>query len=238
MSYFAFQALRSSTTSSDNSSGQCALMVPRLGSFADQYAFGSNSNGLFLPMNCNGAKFEVVDGFWNEPFLSRAATRLDLSALSSIESSLPSCPRTVSGQARENSVDELSLEEMDEELDSFENSPMAPCIDSGASTACVSPISVPSAIRVAKRKRRVESPARSVASSDVPRLHLGEYGRCKLKSLISAAIKDDCQLRAQVLSVSKIKLASIPQLLHMAQLCGLWDEAVLISEQFVKKNSH
>lgn len=212
-------------------------MIPRLGSFADHYSFGCSSHGLFLPVNSGGMQFEIVDSFWNEPFVSRAATRLDLEALMSVDNNpSPSCPRTVSGQARENSVDGLSLEESDE-LDSFESSPVSQSSSQGGSTTCSSPAVAPSTIKISRKRQRARSPIGSVDNSDTPRIHLGEYGRCKLKSLISAAIKEDCHLRTQVLSVSKIKLASIPQLLHMAQLCGLWDEAVLISEHFVKKSS-
>ena len=75
----------------------------------------------------------------------------------------------------------------------------------------------------------------SLVDIDVPRLHLGEAGRSKLKSLISLATKDNSTLRDRVAVIGKVKLASIPQLLQMAHLCGLWDEAIAISQSFASK---
>jgi len=76
----------------------------------------------------------------------------------------------------------------------------------------------------------------SVAPRELPRLHLGESGRMKLKSRISMLIKDDPELRAKVLAISKVKLASIGQLLQMAYICGIWDEAVRIGDHFLNSS--
>jgi hypothetical protein len=75
-----------------------------------------------------------------------------------------------------------------------------------------------------------------LAPRDLPRLHLGETGRMKLKSRISMLIKDDQELRSKVLAISKVKLASIGQLLQMAFICGIWDEAVRIGDQFLNSS--
>jgi len=91
---------------------------------------------------------------------------------------------------------------------------------------------------LAKRARISCKRASSVAPAqlpmgvpkDLPKLHLGETGRCKLKSMISNLIKDDEELRSQVLIISKIKLASISQLLQMAYVCNIWDEVVRIAQ--------
>jgi hypothetical protein len=76
----------------------------------------------------------------------------------------------------------------------------------------------------------------TLAPRDLPRLHLGETGRMKLKSRISMLIKDDQELRSKVLAISKVKLASIGQLLQMAFICGIWDEAVRIGDQFLNSS--
>lgn len=70
---------------------------------------------------------------------------------------------------------------------------------------------------------------------DVPKLHLGENGRSKLKSLISGALKRNIELKRLVASVGKVKLASVSQLLEMAFLCGLGDEVIRISESSTVK---
>lgn len=69
------------------------------------------------------------------------------------------------------------------------------------------------------------------------RLPLGEHGRCELKGLIGEAIKTSPETRARVMSIAKLKCATISQLLHMAFVCDLWDSAVDISERFVESRA-
>jgi hypothetical protein len=138
----------------------------------------------------------------------------------------------VSTQARENSLEELSL---DSELDEVVEDPR----DFVRSLSEVSTASerVMSAPPPAKKVRLVSAPASMSLSSDEPRLHLGECGRSKLKSMISNATKSNPELRERVAEIGKVKLASIPQLLMMARVCGFWDEVVQISESFRARSS-
>ena len=75
----------------------------------------------------------------------------------------------------------------------------------------------------------------SIDGQEVPRLQLGESGRAQLKSSISSVLKRRPELRKQCNSIEKVKNASIMQLLAMARICGIWDQAVKISESFLKK---
>lgn len=75
----------------------------------------------------------------------------------------------------------------------------------------------------------------SIDGQEVPRLQLGESGRAQLKSSISSVLKRRPELRKQCNSIEKVKNASIMQLLAMARICGIWDQAVKISEGFLKK---
>eukprot|EP00388_Colpodella_angusta_P017310 GDKJ01042834.1.p1 GENE.GDKJ01042834.1~~GDKJ01042834.1.p1 ORF type:complete len:1104 (+),score=339.73 GDKJ01042834.1:1-3312(+) len=79
-------------------------------------------------------------------------------------------------------------------------------------------------------------PARIPYESNV-RLPLGEHGRCELKGLIGDAIKQSAETRAKVMAIAKLKCATISQLLHMAFVCDLWNEAVAISERFVESRA-
>jgi hypothetical protein len=75
----------------------------------------------------------------------------------------------------------------------------------------------------------------AIDGQTVPRLQLGESGRAQLKSSISSVLKHKPELRKQCNSIEKVKNASIMQLLAMARICGIWDQAVKISESFLKK---
>lgn len=89
-----------------------------------------------------------------------------------------------------------------------------------------------------RKERRVEQggmEAYVVDGEDVPRLQLGESGRAQLKSSISSVLKMKPELRKQCNSIQKVKNASIIQLLAMARICGIWDQAVKISENFLRK---
>ena len=74
-----------------------------------------------------------------------------------------------------------------------------------------------------------------VDGQEVPRLQLGESGRAQLKSSISSVLKRRPDLRSVCNSIEKVKNASITQLLTMARICGIWNEAVKISEGFLRK---
>ena len=135
--------------------------------------------------------------------------------------------RTVSSQARDYSFEDLTLD-VNEVSDSgfrsdwsFEYSRAL----SDTSTAS----ELPKREEVSDDLSANEC-TRTQPDVDVPKLHLGENGRSKLKSLISGALKRNIELKILVASVGKVKLASVSQLLQMAFLCGLWDEVIRISE--------
>ena len=86
-----------------------------------------------------------------------------------------------------------------------------------------------------RRVERAGQETYSVDGQDVPRLQLGESGRAQLKSSISLVLKRRPELRKQCNSIQKVKNASIIQLLAMARICGIWDQAVKISESFLRK---
>uniref|UniRef100_A0A0G4HZC3 Uncharacterized protein n=1 Tax=Chromera velia CCMP2878 TaxID=1169474 RepID=A0A0G4HZC3_9ALVE len=67
------------------------------------------------------------------------------------------------------------------------------------------------------------------------KLPLGETGRCQLKTLIGERMKNDAEIRLQVQAIAKLKCATIPQLLLMANICGLWEIAVTISDKFERQ---
>ena len=88
------------------------------------------------------------------------------------------------------------------------------------------------------KMRRIERQGPDVYSVDgqqVPRLQLGESGRAQLKAAISTVLKRRPDLRKQCNAIQKVKNASIVQLLAMARICGIWDQAVRISESFLKR---
>jgi hypothetical protein len=63
----------------------------------------------------------------------------------------------------------------------------------------------------------------------VPKLNLGEAGRAELKSLISKKQKEQRDLKAVCDRIAKVKSASIVELLTIARICGLWEEAERIA---------
>lgn len=88
------------------------------------------------------------------------------------------------------------------------------------------------------KMRRIERQGPDVYAVDgqqVPRLQLGESGRAQLKAAISAVLKRRPDLRKQCNAIQKVKNASIVQLLAMARICGIWDQAVRISESFLRR---
>ena len=88
------------------------------------------------------------------------------------------------------------------------------------------------------KMRRIERQGPDVYAVDgqqVPRLQLGESGRAQLKAAISSVLKRRPDLRKQCNAIQKVKNASIVQLLAMARICGIWDQAVRISESFLRR---
>jgi hypothetical protein len=88
------------------------------------------------------------------------------------------------------------------------------------------------------KMRRIERQGPDVYAVDgqqVPRLQLGESGRAQLKAAISAVLKRRPDLRKQCNAIQKVKNASIVQLLAMARICCIWDQAVRISESFLRR---
>lgn len=172
-----------------------------------------------------------IDEFWGKSLLSRTSTHVQGEA-GIISGDNPSllvvsypAARTVSTQARENSMEELSL---DSELDEPVVLHTLPRTMSETSTSYETMVAPPPC----KKIRLTSAPASLALSSDEPRLHLGETGRSRLKSLISNLTKVNPELRERVAEIGKVKLASIPQLLMMARTCGVWDEVLQIAESF------
>ena len=88
------------------------------------------------------------------------------------------------------------------------------------------------------KMRRIERQGPDVYAVDgqqVPRLQLGESGRAQLKAAISGVLKRRPDLRKQCNAIQKVKNASIGQLLAMARICGIWEQAVKISESFLRR---
>jgi hypothetical protein len=63
----------------------------------------------------------------------------------------------------------------------------------------------------------------------VPKLNLGEAGRAELKSLISKRQREQRDLKTVCDKIAKVKSASIVELLTIARICGLWEEAERIA---------
>lgn len=86
--------------------------------------------------------------------------------------------------------------------------------------------------------RRIEIEGKESFSIDgvvVPRLQIGESGRVELKASLTTLLKLRPDLRKQTNRISKLKCASINQLLTMAMVCGIWEKAVKISETYVSR---
>ena len=82
--------------------------------------------------------------------------------------------------------------------------------------------------------RRTRAPAPGtrefvVDGVTVPKLNLGEAGRAELKSLISKRQKERRDLKEVCDRIAKVKAASIVELLTIARICGLWEEAERIA---------
>ena len=124
--------------------------------------------------------------------------------------------RTVSNQARDNVTDDLSLDEMDRD------------IYSPGYVRCLSEVSTASdespRIHTPVRKILVVPTEKKMHVQKKTRVQLGEFGRQRLKSIISAMTKMDYELKRKVFSIGRIKFASTSQLMEMAKICGIYDE--------------
>uniref|UniRef100_A0A0G4HNL1 Uncharacterized protein n=1 Tax=Chromera velia CCMP2878 TaxID=1169474 RepID=A0A0G4HNL1_9ALVE len=67
------------------------------------------------------------------------------------------------------------------------------------------------------------------------KLPLGETGRCELKMLIGEKCRRNSNIQAKIQSIAKLKCATNEQLILMANICGLWETAVAISEKFKRE---
>lgn len=71
-------------------------------------------------------------------------------------------------------------------------------------------------------------------------LKLGDDGRSRLKSALSEKVRQDTYIRHRVEAIGKIRLASMQQLLVMAQEAGLWEYALKLADEHdhLKKIRH
>jgi len=250
MLFVSTHALRTISSTSDSSGSSDIPFIPN---------FVTNGMPLFDVSSTDGGFeiFQSSDDFsMTHQFPLRTISTLSVNELptrdapvvySMLDNNLLfPAKRTVSKMARDHYVDDLDMSDNYSTAcddDSAADSPIFVdyTIDTASSNVVITASESKRAKRIHVVKRAsVQQPRAAGVSGapapfvpqDLPKLHLGETGRCKLKSMISNLIKDDEDLRAQVLSISKVKLASIGQLLQMAYVCGLWEEATRIGEQF------
>lgn len=186
--------------------------------------------------------YAVVDNFWTQSTsVSRCGTQTGIAPWFTADDSagLLSCLsiRTVSEMARQNDTDFLT---MDDEVTVLHETADGESRTLSNASTCSDVLvgSRPPAkrIRVVRDKATVlmrldkPTPTDSSPQTWTQRVHLGEVGRQRLKSLLSATVKYDTTVRERIAKIGKVKLASIPQLLQMAEVCGLWDEVVKISQ--------
>jgi hypothetical protein len=91
-------------------------------------------------------------------------------------------------------------------------------------------------VRDHKVTRKLDTDGKEIYFIDdaaVPRLRIGEVGRIELKASLTNLFKVRPELRKETNRISRLKCASINQLLTMAYLCGLWEKAVHISEWYM-----
>ena len=245
MLFVSTQALRTISSTSDSSGSSDSAMLPFFVNPVEPL-FGSGLSDDRVYLYSTGDNFPITAQFPLRTISTLSAADVnhrDTPLMYSMfdTPALYSVKRTVSKMAREHEDFDLS--------DNYSTACDDDCLDSPVVQYAVDPISsnvvittapVDESQREIKKARRIPSlskrtsvrvPSVSVPG-DLPKLHLGETGRSKLKSMISNMIKEDEELRAQVLAISNVKLASIGQLLQMAYVCGLWEDAVRIGEQF------
>ena len=247
MLFISTQALRTISSTSDSSGSSDGPMLPLFVNPGEPL-FGAGFSEDRMNLYSTGDNFPITAQF-------PLRTISTLSAADYIQQEVPlmysmfdtpalySVKRTVSKMAREHDDFDLSDNYSTACDDDWLDSPVVQySVDPTTSNVVLTTATGEESQREIKRARRLPSPSKRTTilrvdpsvpvPGDLPKLHLGETGRCKLKSMISNMIKDDEELRTQVLAISKVKLASIGQLLQMSYVCGLWEEAVRISDQF------
>lgn len=227
MSLLSTNVLRTVTYTTDMygySSYQISAGVDTEGSYDD------SSKTTYYPLG--QPAYVSVDDFWGGTALASRTVSLLMRQSDDkapVDDSVIEYPvtRTVSDLARDNITEDLSLD--DEE--SILYAPEQKRTYSQASTASEDERPVKK-IRIFAKPvtQRTSNPEpKSVFSEEPARVQLGEHGRQRLKSLLSSAVKYDAAKRDLVYAIGKVKLASIPQLLQMARVCGLWDEVMNIA---------
>ena len=256
MSYSTYNVLRTMTDTADSFAPSLAAFEPTFGDVTDpigqEYVSRADELNFY---SLNQVKFQEVDNFWNDgafgnvlPIMSSIGPEISARLGESPRQSFKfGFSRTVSGMARANRQDDLTMDtDYDDDSSTFSDllassmDDVAPMDDEDVSpievlsrdvsiastTASEHSPSVPTRISL---RRDVSSSSSSPASTEGRKLHLGEGGRAKLKSLISDAVKHNEELRERVAAITKVKLASIPQLLQMASICDLWPQVLLIA---------
>ncbi|KAF4674631.1 hypothetical protein FOL46_004418 [Perkinsus olseni] len=66
----------------------------------------------------------------------------------------------------------------------------------------------------------------------IPQIRLGEAGRSRLKAILSQCLRSNPGLRPICNSIARLKSATVPQLLHMAGICGCMDKAMAIAQDY------
>ena len=90
------------------------------------------------------------------------------------------------------------------------------------------PLSSPAKIRRVTIRRY---PPKISEDDTGPMLRLGDEGRSKLKSALSEEVRNSPEIKADVDAIGKIRLASMQQLLRMAQVAGLFDYATQLAKE-------
>ena len=244
MLFVSTQALRTISSTSDSSGSSDIPILPLFVNPVEPL-FGSGLGDDRLYLYNTGDIFPITAQFPLRTISTLSAADVnhrDTPLMYSMfdTPALYSVKRTVSKMAREHEDFDLSDNYSTACDDDSLDSPVVQyAVDPISSNVVITTAPVDESQREIKKARRIPTlskrtsrvPSVSVPG-DLPKLHLGETGRSKLKSMISNMIKEDEELRAQVLAISKVKLASIGQLLQMAYVCGLWEDAVRIGEQF------
>jgi len=247
MLFISTQALRTISSTSDSSGSSDIPILPFFVNPAEPL-FGSGLGDDRVYLYSTGDNYPITAQFPFRTISTLSATEVNQRDTPLMYSmfdtpALYSVKRTVSKMAREHEELYLSDNYSTACDDDCMDSPVFQyAVDPSTSNVVITTTPVEESLREIKKARRIPSLSKRTATVDVPsefsvpgdlpKLHLGETGRSKLKSMISNMIKDDEELRAQVLAISKVKLASIGQLLQMAFVCGLWEDAVRIGEQF------
>lgn len=107
-------------------------------------------------------------------------------------------------------------------LESPDSSPILRGVSKSSKTS-------PTHIAVSRKTMPNPTAHKDETADQIPPLKLGDDGRSKLKSALSEQARMDSDIRAQIDAIGKIRLASIPQLMEMSRVCGLWDYALSLA---------